>query len=311
MKPQRAMVPGSLHPAPARERSLLLWLLRLYPPAWRERYGEELSELLSCEPVTPLALATVLWGALDAHLHPHLPAPGVLSLPGERLRLAALSIFGAFIGGLVAALFFVEKMDDLTFAQLMRTHPALQRPWLILVAGAVALGLSLLAGGIPILLAVVQDARKRRSRTVRALAIPPLAFLLVLGCYGLEKWRHLAHVELSGGAEYTIDLALHLLFVLAALISTGAICLVVLQSHLTDRLFRWILAPAVCGTLGLVGMVGAAVFLLIRARSAAPADFAQNAMPLVLVLLVGLLLITTLFAAQGVVRGLVTRLRGS
>jgi hypothetical protein len=284
----------------------LVRLLGLYPPAWQERYGEELSELLASEPITPLALAAVLWGALDAHLHPHLPTPGVLSLPGERLRLAALSVFGAFIGGLVAALFFVEAVDDHSFAHVMQTRPALQGLWMVLVAGAVVAGLSLLVGGLPIVWAVVRDARRRRSAAGRTLMIPPLALLVLLGCYGVEKGRHLAHVQWPGGVELTFDVFLHTLFILAAMVSMGAVCLAVLQSHITDRLFRWALAPALCGTLGLVVMLAAAVAWLVGARSAAPADFAQSAIGLGFVLLVGLLLIATVWAAQGVARGLAT-----
>jgi hypothetical protein len=53
-------------------------------------------------------------------------------------------------------------------------------------------------------------------------------------------------------------------------------------------------------------MLVAAVIWLVEARTAAPADFAQSAITLGFVLLVGLLLITTVFAAQGVLRGLAT-----
>ena len=46
-------------------------LLRLYPRAWRERYGEELSAQLEAQ--RPLRIGVVVdlvRGALDAHLHP-------------------------------------------------------------------------------------------------------------------------------------------------------------------------------------------------------------------------------------------------
>jgi hypothetical protein len=46
-------------------------LLRLYPRAWRERYGEELSALLEAQrPLSLGALADLLRGALAAHFHP-------------------------------------------------------------------------------------------------------------------------------------------------------------------------------------------------------------------------------------------------
>jgi hypothetical protein len=46
-------------------------LLRLYPRAWRERYGEELSAQLGAQrPLRIGIVADLVRGALDAHLHP-------------------------------------------------------------------------------------------------------------------------------------------------------------------------------------------------------------------------------------------------
>lgn len=46
-------------------------LLRLYPRAWRERYGEELSAHLGAQgPLRMSVVADLVRGALDAHLHP-------------------------------------------------------------------------------------------------------------------------------------------------------------------------------------------------------------------------------------------------
>src|SRR5260370_31228977 len=41
-------------------------LLRLYPRAWRSRYGVELAALLAQRPLTPLEVVDVLRGAADA-----------------------------------------------------------------------------------------------------------------------------------------------------------------------------------------------------------------------------------------------------
>jgi hypothetical protein len=45
-------------------RALIRWLLRVYPAAWRERYGEELEELLHAGPGGPLTILDVLRSAL-------------------------------------------------------------------------------------------------------------------------------------------------------------------------------------------------------------------------------------------------------
>jgi len=46
------------------------WLTRLYPPAWRERYGREFAALLEELPASPRVVLDALLWALDAHLRP-------------------------------------------------------------------------------------------------------------------------------------------------------------------------------------------------------------------------------------------------
>ncbi len=46
-------------------------LVRLYPKAWQERYGEELQALLDERPPGPSAVLDLLLGAFDAHIHRH------------------------------------------------------------------------------------------------------------------------------------------------------------------------------------------------------------------------------------------------
>jgi hypothetical protein len=46
------------------------WLIRLYPPAWRRRYGRELAELLAAQPRSLRTAIDVVAGAVDAWLHP-------------------------------------------------------------------------------------------------------------------------------------------------------------------------------------------------------------------------------------------------
>ena len=45
-------------------------LLRLYPRAWRERYGAEVEELLAAEPRTLRVWLDLIAGALDARMNP-------------------------------------------------------------------------------------------------------------------------------------------------------------------------------------------------------------------------------------------------
>jgi hypothetical protein len=46
------------------------WLIRLYPPAWRRRYGRELAELISSQPASFGMAIDLVAGAVDAWLNP-------------------------------------------------------------------------------------------------------------------------------------------------------------------------------------------------------------------------------------------------
>lgn len=54
------------------------WLLALYPPRWRRRYGEELRELIGSQPFSLHSVIDLVAGAIDAWLEPQkMPAqPG-------------------------------------------------------------------------------------------------------------------------------------------------------------------------------------------------------------------------------------------
>jgi hypothetical protein len=58
-------------------------LLRLYPHRWRQRYEEEIGELLDAAPLTVGAIADLLRGAFDAHVHPELVEPALVGSTGS------------------------------------------------------------------------------------------------------------------------------------------------------------------------------------------------------------------------------------
>jgi hypothetical protein len=53
----------------------MTWLLRLYPPGWRRRYGAELGALVAAQSFSIGAAIDLLAGAVDAWLHPELITP--------------------------------------------------------------------------------------------------------------------------------------------------------------------------------------------------------------------------------------------
>jgi len=46
------------------------WLINLYPPAWRRRYGRELSDLIATQPASLGTAIDLVAGAIDAWLNP-------------------------------------------------------------------------------------------------------------------------------------------------------------------------------------------------------------------------------------------------
>jgi hypothetical protein len=85
-------------------------LLRLYPPAWRERYGDELVALLEDHPATLLDRLDLIRGAFDARLHPQVPGSTASTdkgFPMNSKTYAVMAIAGGVIWMLAIASFFV------------------------------------------------------------------------------------------------------------------------------------------------------------------------------------------------------------
>ena len=82
-------------------------LLRLYPLAWRARYGDELADLVAVRPLGLSGSIDLIRGALDAHRHPELVDPAAAPATGsepitrqryEDLRLARRLGNGSLLG---------------------------------------------------------------------------------------------------------------------------------------------------------------------------------------------------------------------
>jgi hypothetical protein len=69
--------------------SLVAGLVRLYPAAWRDEYGAELTDLLLARPLGPLVIADVLWNGLRLRAQSAAPST-ILGVPLMLFILAAL-----------------------------------------------------------------------------------------------------------------------------------------------------------------------------------------------------------------------------
>lgn len=54
----------------------MTWLIRLYPPAWRRRYGRELAELIATQPQSFGMAIDLVVGAIDAWISPQSSTAG-------------------------------------------------------------------------------------------------------------------------------------------------------------------------------------------------------------------------------------------
>lgn len=74
-------------------------LLRLYPAAWRARYGDEFADLLLARPPSLRDRIDILRGAVDARLHPQVASVSTreASLPRDRSAGGLIVIAGALL----------------------------------------------------------------------------------------------------------------------------------------------------------------------------------------------------------------------
>ena len=113
-------------------------LVRLYPAAWRDRYGDELAALLEDRPPGPFDIADLLLGAIDARLH--LRGFGNHSEHRKGIPMSLrLSGSAAIIGGVLWIIFFA-------IVAISYTGVDADVAWFPVVFGAGLLLLAALAG---------------------------------------------------------------------------------------------------------------------------------------------------------------------
>jgi hypothetical protein len=88
----------------------LALLVRFYPARWRERYGEEIADLLATEPPSVPRAVDMLRGLVDAHLHPELVDSALAAVPTAGERSAEMRTHGT---GTVARLARVAMLTVL------------------------------------------------------------------------------------------------------------------------------------------------------------------------------------------------------
>ena len=124
-------------------------VLRLYPRAWRERYGDELTALLEERPASPLDQLDLIRGALDARLHPQVAGaatPPEQEIPMHQRQLGVVAAIGGIAWILAVASLFVLPVDPSGHSiwdQDSWTYPALSLAAIGLCLGIAMTGVAL------------------------------------------------------------------------------------------------------------------------------------------------------------------------
>lgn len=136
------------------------WLTRLYPSAWRARYGDEFRAFLDDREAGPRAIFDVIASAL----HEHICEFGGYKM--SRLQHSLISILYAYLAALAAGINFYWTVDDTPLAAAMQTHVGLMSCWTMVEAGSAGALLAMIAGGVPVALAMVRFAHAARRRDI-------------------------------------------------------------------------------------------------------------------------------------------------
>ena len=255
------------------------WLLYLYPQVWRARYEEEFLAVLEVCPFSLWTLWDVCLGAIDARLHLETVTGRMIPFM-NRLRTTSVIVFCAYIGFVVAGLAFGKMVEYDDFTDLLNHNAQVSASYWTLYAGAFAALLAVLVGGLPLAFAAARSAIAARNWRLLALfAVPPISLALWIGYIRLvgvldpHPTSFLSRPILERLAEGG---GLVVLFGLAAIVSTAAVCIVIIRSNISEKLFRFARIPAIITTLAMVVMLLAVLVYGLVARAANPQLFAED-----------------------------------
>lgn len=237
-------------------------LLRLYPRAFRARYEHEMWAVLEERPLSLADLLDLLIGACDAHLHPWLGVAGMawserITRMFLTLRRAVLTIFCAYVGMILAGMAFQKMAEYDDFQEVARTDPVVGLSFTLVLFAAVVALLAVLAGSLPVAVAVVRSAlARKRAGSLFLLTVPLLVFCAFLGVTPL-----LQAINRSGpAAQLPLYRAIFPgVFLLAAIISPAALCLAVIRSEISARLLRFTLLAFALATGAMVVILASIV----------------------------------------------------
>jgi hypothetical protein len=208
-------------------------LLRLYPAAWRRRYGEEFAALLEERLFGPFDVADVVLGAIDAHLH----LRGLRASPAQHKGLS----MSLRIGGLAAMI----------GAVVWPVGWAMSAPLLILAGTA-----GLLVGLIGL---SAFQSRRHPVLVWAALALPAIGN--VISIVGVAAMALVGDRPIAGGfTPWSI-------WMVGLVAMVGGSALFAFVTYRTAALARWAGISLAAGSIGLLLSLAAAIWLEAGGRA--------------------------------------------
>ncbi len=175
--------------------------LALYPEAWRDRYGTEMSALMDETPLSVAATLDLVRGALAAHLR---PLPG--AAPAVRARSTIAGVLGCFIVFCAFGSGFAKTTEN--YDHIEHVHPLLGGSHsLILIAAIVAAGALALAAAPLVRASLAQAHRTRDPALIKLIALPPAGIAMFAGSVGLlALWLNAHHHRVGVGGWLLLGL---------------------------------------------------------------------------------------------------------
>ncbi len=250
-------------------------LVRLYPRAWRERYGAEFAALLEERRMSVLDVADVALGAADAWLRPQVTDGRMLVL--ERMRGSVLAVLWGWALFVVAGIGFQKMTEYEDFVQAAHRDFWVGAAFHTVVVGAVVALAAILLGGVPIVFAALRNALSEGRKDVPLLfCVPPLSLAAFVG-YVLLLTRVVYPTVGPHAVHSSLNVALFLsvvgAFLLAAVVSIAAVSRAVSRTAIGERLFRFALYPATLVALAMGVVLAALVVWGIALKVQSPALF--------------------------------------
>jgi hypothetical protein len=271
------------------------WLMRMYPRAWRDRFGDEFDALLENCLRSPLDVLDILLGALDAHLGFSHEMNWRSMNMNNKLRTSILIVFAAYIAFIVAGMSVYGFADDSPFIPMMATNGTLHAAWTAIQIGSVVALFAVVIGGAPLAWTIVWRTLRSNRKDLKLLLVPVYAFLaLVLYFLSMTylAFRTTVLDPPASSTAHALMWGLIGIFILGAIARTVAVWKLVSRADVEQgtlpvlgdarpiKLYEFAFLPAVIATLAMVVMFAGSIVWFWQAFSARPEMLAQNMGPM-------------------------------